>query len=361
MLIYDFFKKRTVLFIIFGIVSFFILVSFWGIVTLSLATKCLACPSDDLVPKGTQLKDPYLKKLFEPEFPFESIKVIKTKEGKRYVMIKAKDTVTDEIQNNYEKDTLLKRKIVVNRGRSTKDGTLLISKMTIHRTVSEVPFVVEYSEIKGERVSGNRVEDVIRYEDQYLIILVDKDFGKVFKKVVVYPEKDVPCPTPPIIGKFPGSRSIACYEDDKLFNFVFVAKAKAEDIYDYYRDKLKEHYNKAGFSAPESAWKSQDMRFPQFGIKISTTEFSKWGNFLELMKIVMKQEVTQLYYHGPEFKRLTKSSPVPPDGLVLVISIEKGDKIIPEYALIKVYYLTDPEAIKENIEAVKKRYPGGME
>ena len=344
------------------IILLFVSISIFVIFILSLSINCHAIVSKNIIPKGTELKEPYLKKLFEPEFSYESIKVLKTKEGKRYVIIKAKETITDEIKNNYEKDTLLKRKISINRGTSVKDGTLLISKMMIYRIVSEKPYVVEYSEVKGEPLKGDMVEDVIRHEGQYLIILINKDFGKVFKKVTVYPEKDMPCPTPPIIGKFPGSsRSIACYEDDKLFNFVFVAKAKAKDIYDYYRGKLKEHYKKMGFSAPESAWKSQDIRFPQFGIKISTIEFSKWGSFFELMKIVMKQEVTQLYYHGPEFKRLTKNSPVSDNGLVLLIQVEGGDKIISEYSLINLYYLTDPEKIKETIEAAKKRYSQSIE
>lgn len=316
--------------------------------------------TDDAVPKGKKIKEPLIEQLFAPELPYENIAVIETKEDKRYVIIKTKETITDEIQKKYEMETLLKRKINIFRGNRIKDGALLISKMILLQQVSEMPCIVEYSEVKGERLSENKVEDVVKHEGKYIVILLTKDFGKKLKRVVVYPEKDTPCPVPPFIGKYPDSKSIACYSDYKMLNFVFVAKAKSEDIYEYYKERLKEHYAAVGFHSPESTWKAQDFKFPPSGIKMSGIELSKLSGFLELMKIVMKQDVTPTYYHGPEFKRLSKDAPIPANGLILYIEIEKGSKLIPDYSFIKVYYSIDSDTNRQAIAEMNKRYPDDM-
>lgn len=262
----------------------------------------------DSIPKGKEIKDAYLEKLFAPEFPFESIKVVIPKEDEKYMIIKAKESITDEIKNRYEKETLRKRKITITRHYHVKDKTWAFCEMTLYRVVSELPYVVEFSNIKGKQWPGNKADDVLRRVGQYLIISVGDSFASVFKKVAVYPEKENQCIDPPIVGRYPGSKSIACYEDDKIITFVIVAKAKAQDIYNYYRDKIKKHYKEVGLNFSENKWNVQDIRFPQFGMRMTTIRLSELGQLLNFMGIVMKQDVTQLYYHGPELRRLTKSS-----------------------------------------------------
>ncbi len=309
----------------------------------------------DSVPKGDEIRDPYLEKLFAPEFQFETIRIIVTKVEEKYVVIKAKQNITDEIKNRYEKETLRKRKIIITRHYRVKDKTLAFCEMTLYRVVSDIPFIVEYSNVKGKQWPENRSDDVLRQVKQYLIISVGDNFGSAFKKVVIYPEKENPCLDPPTVGKYPGSRSIACYEDDKIITFVLAAKAKGQDIYNYYRDKTEAHYGKAGLNFPESKWKIQDLRGPQFGVKMATIRLSELGSFLKLMEVVMKQEVTQLYHHGPEFKRLTKSSKIPMNGLILSIHIDKGDESIPDYSFTKIYYSTDVNGNKTTIEKMNKQ------
>jgi hypothetical protein len=310
---------------------------------------------DDSVPKGDEVKDPYLEKLFAPEFSFETIRIIAAKGEEKYVIIKAKENITDEVQNRYEKETLRKRKVIIKRLYHLKDKTLAFCEMTLYRVVSETPYVVEFSNVKGKQWPGNKADDVLRHAGQYLIISVGVNFAKVFKKIVVYPEKENPCFDPPIVGKYPGSKSIACYEDDKIITFVLAAKAKAQNIYNYYRDKIKMHYKEVGLNSPESKWNIQDMRGPQFGMKMTTIRLSDLGPFLKLMEIVMKQEVTQLYHHGPELRRLTKSSKIPMDGLILSVQINKGDESIPDYSFIKIYYSIDLAGNKRIIEKMNKQ------
>ena len=97
------------------------------------------------VPTGKEIEDPYLEKLFAPEFPFESIRIIVTKGEEKYVIIKAKENITGEVQHRYENETLRKRKITITRHYRVKDKTLAFSEMTLYRVVSEMPYVVEFS------------------------------------------------------------------------------------------------------------------------------------------------------------------------------------------------------------------------
>jgi hypothetical protein len=315
----------------------------------------------DSVPKGDEVKDPHLEKLFAPEFPFETIRIIVAKGEEKYVVIKAKENVTDEVQSRYEKETLRKRKIKITRHYHVKGNTLAFCELTLYRVVSEIPYVVEFSNVKGKQWPGNKADDVLRHVGQYLIISVGDDFAKVFQKVAVYPEKENPCFDPPFVGKYPGSKSIACYEDDKIITFVLTAKAKGQDIYNYYRDKVKKHYKEVGLNFPESKWNIRDMRSPQFGMKMTTIRLSDLGPFLKLMEIVMKQDVTQLYHHGPELKKLTKSSQIPMNGLILSIQINKGDESISDYSFIKIYYSIDADENKRTIEKVNKQYKDSTE
>lgn len=173
------------------------------------------------VPTGKEIKDPYLEQLFAPEFPYESVKVIETKNGKRYVVIKAKEKVSDEMRIDYEKNALRNKGIVIHREGSPRTNTLLISEMRLYRTVSKMPYVVEYSEAKGHAVPElGEVESVVRNEGKYLVVLINKDFGKVFKKVEIYPERDAQCPEPPHVGKYPNSRSVSCLYGTYTGSFI---------------------------------------------------------------------------------------------------------------------------------------------
>ena len=279
-----------------------------------------------------------------------------TKGEEKYVIIKAKEKITDEVQHRYGKETLRKRKISITRYYHAKDKTLAFSEMTLHRVVSEMPYVVEYSSIKGKSLPENKYEDAVRHVGQYLIIFAGEEFAKVFKKVVIYPEKENPCLDPPLVGNYPGLKSIASYESDKIITFILVTKAKTQDIYDYYRDKIKAHYKGGGLNFPESKWNVHDMRSPQFGMKMTTIRLSELGPFLKLMEIVMKQEVTQLFHHGPELKRLMKDSRIPLDGLIFYIQIDKGDESILGYSFIKIFYSIDPDENKRTLEKMNTKY-----
>jgi hypothetical protein len=293
----------------------------------------------DPVPKGKEIKDPYLEQLFAPDFPYESIKVIETGEGKRYVVIKANEKVTGERRIDYEKNTLRKRGIVVYRSGSPRTDRLLISEMRLYRVVSRMPYVVEYSEVIGGTLEQkDEVESVVRDEGKYLIVLINKDFGKVFRRVEIYPEKETKCPEPPFVGKYPNARSISCAEKNKWYSFTYVTKDKGKIVYDYYKDKLKAHYKKVGFNFPERAWEFND----EFGIQIRSYEVARVGT-----------------YFNPQSKEASKTTVIPMNGMVPhIVIMEIGlMPTIEEYSLIRIYYTTDQEKINKNIDRMKKRYP----
>jgi len=102
------------------------------ILSFSILT-CLSCKSqaglfNEPIPKGKEIKDPYLEQLFAPEFPYESIKVIDTEEDKRYVIVKAKQSIIREMEREYENKTLFNRKVTIYRAGSWSDPHRLDTK-----------------------------------------------------------------------------------------------------------------------------------------------------------------------------------------------------------------------------------------
>jgi hypothetical protein len=294
------------------------------------------------VPEGKEVKDPYMEKLFAPEFPFESIKVIETKEGKRYVIVKAKEKVNDKKRVDYEYKTLRNRGIVIFASGSPRTKELLISEMRLYRVASEKPYVVEYCEVIGdsfEREPG--VESVVRNEGKYLIIRINKNFGKTFKRVEIYPEKETKCPEPPFVGKYPNSRCVSYTGGKKGNLFVYVTKDNGQEIYDYYKDKLKAHYIDVGFNFPEKAWKFGN----EFGIQIKSSEVARVGTLLDQLR-----------------KDTSIAMPPPSKGVVFHIVITQVglNPIIKDFSFIRIFYCTDPAKINTNIQQMKALYPQGV-
>ena len=65
------------------------------------------------VPEGKEIKAPYLEQLFAPEYPYEWVKIIDTKEGERFVVIKAKQKITKDMEYDYQTKTLRGRNIAI--------------------------------------------------------------------------------------------------------------------------------------------------------------------------------------------------------------------------------------------------------
>jgi len=295
------------------------------------------------VPTGKEIEDPYLEKLYAPEFPYESVRIIETNEGKRYVVIKATEKVNEKRRLDYEKTTLRNRGIVIFRSGSPRTNRLLISEMRLYRVVSVIPYVVEYSEVIGGKLEQkDEAESVVRNEGKYLIVLINKDFGKVFKRVEIYPEKETKCPEPPYVGKYPNSRSVSCRGGNQGISFVFVTKDKGQEVYDYYRERLKTHYKNVGFNFLEESWKSLGA-VNNLGMQIKSTEVARVGIYL-----------------APLGKETSVVAPSPNGVLFHIEIIQIGlPPVIKEFSLIKIFYCTDPEKINLNIDRMKRLYPEG--
>jgi len=229
---------------------------------------------------------------------------------------------------------------VVFESGSPRSNRLLISEMRLYRVVSKVPYVVEYSEAKGfHSQKKGEIESVLENEGRYLIVLINKDFGKIFKKVELYPENESKCPELPFVGKYPNSKCISCTEKNGWISFLYVTRDKAEDVYGYYRDKLTTHYKKVGFKYPERSWKYSD-----YGMQIDSC-------------YVGSCEVATIGRHMDRLKNETPvKSPISSNGVVFRIVITKiGLKsIIENFSFIEVKYCIDPEVIKTNITYIRR-------
>ncbi len=298
------------------------------------------------VPRGKEIEDPYLEQLFAPDFPYESLRVIETEEGKRYVVVKAKEKIGGERRIDYEKNTLQKRGIVVFRSGSPRTDRLLISEMRLYRVVSELPYVVEYSEVIGKQLEGKgEVESVVRDEGKYLIILINREFGKVFKKVEIYPKEEAKCPEPPFVGRYPNARSVSCVGGSQGISFVYVTQDKGQQVYDYYKDKLKAHYRNVGFNFPEKAWRFSGA-INNLGMQVKSSEVAMVAKHFDLLR-----------------KDASFVASPPSNGVVFHIEITQIglNPVIKDFSLIKIFYCIDSEKINRNMESMRTIYPEGVE
>ena len=292
------------------------------------------------LPKGKEVEDPDLLRLFEPEFPYEAIRVVETDEGRRYVVIKAKRKITPDERLAYELKTLQGRGVFIHREWSPRSGNLMLAEMRFYRKVSDVPFVVEYSEVRGEKLKrqlASPSEDVVRREGRYMVVVVSRDFGRPGVRLMVYPEGDAPCPDPPFVGRYPNSRKLSCREKDGKVLFLMATEDRAEDVYAWYRDRLLEHYDQMGVDYPERRWKYGDSGY---GIKIENIELADLKDHLRLSQV------------SGEVPRV-----VPQDGFLsnIVIFIAKPRAVAGDRVIIKISYTANRElAEKEKARFSKK-------
>lgn len=285
------------------------------------------------IPKGKVISDPEIEKLFTPDFPYEDMKVIETDEGKRYLIIKAKNTVTTEIRLDYEK-MLQGRGIVIYRASSKRTNRDVLSEMYLYRTISQDPYVVEYSMIKGQFQPGpfSEVESVIKADGRYLLVLLGNDFGKKFTKIEIYPDKEKQCPDF-LLEKYPGSKTIGCTKGEKEITYVYVTKAEHEKVYDYYRKELQKYY--------KQIWLNYEKWGYAYGIE---KEFLKLTEFNAFMKKIEKGTLIEA---------------IPDDGLISKIKICRiGVKhVVKDFSIIKISYSMDRNWIREEIEMMRSLHP----
>jgi len=293
------------------------------------------------LPKGREVEDPYLARLFEPDFPYEWMRMVETEEGRRYLIIKAKEKITFETKRHYEKTTLLGRGVSVYRAWSPRTRELLVAEMRLYRTVSEEPYVVEFSEVRGrklKRVLVSPCEDVIRYDGRYEVVLLDRDFGKRFERLLVYPDRDVSCPEPPFVGRYPGSRCLGCTEKGQDYMFTYITGDRWEAVYEFYRGRLLRHYKEAGVRLPENKWTSTVGQGMYRG-------FAEAGDMKDMFD--PRNQVNGL------------RSVVPSDGVVLDIRLTSvhPQPAVRSYTVIRIRYCADQGVISKKKAQWDLMYP----
>jgi hypothetical protein len=338
-------KKGTTLMIL----SFIIL-------TFLLNGKSHAGLFGGYVPEGKEIKDPYLEKLFAPEFPYEWVKVIDTSEGKRYVVIKAKQKITKEMEDQYQEKTLRERNIAIYRYRSPRNNELISTNIRLSRKISDKPYVIEYSQT-SPWASRDKEKDIAWRTGRYFVLWIDHEFGKRFKRLTIYPDKEAICPEPPFVGKYPNSITLGCtkqtfikdsqpyYEKgQKRVIFTYVSKDSPEKIYEFYEERLLTHFKNIGIDYPEKFWKIST----DFGIQIS-----HYG--LDIIDTILSSIEDKYILHG-----VLESSPLkeklPPSGVIFNIKIYKGvffENLVEEYSWIRIYYDSEPNVIEGKKKGAK--------
>lgn len=300
------------------------------------------------VPKGKEIRDSYLEELFAPEFPYESIKIIDTEDGKRYVVIKAKNKITQQIEKEYQEKTLWERNIAIYRYRSPRTNKLITANIRLSRKVSDEPYIIEYCQANPWSLR-EKERDIAWSTGKYLIIWIDKEFGQKFKKLIIYPDREAKCPELPFIEKYSNSIMLGCIQQTFLKDsqpfykkgqrrivFKYVSKDDPRKIYEYYKDKLLEHFKYVGVDYPEKYWKIST----DFGIQIS-----HYG--IDIVDTILGSLEDKYILHGILESNLLKGK-LSTGGVIFNIKIIKGifaEKLVSEYSWIEIYYDIEPDVI----------------
>lgn len=198
--------------------------------------------------KEKEVNDEYLVKLFTPDFPYESIKVVEDSKGRRFIVIKGKEKIAGKTIREYE-DLLLSRGISIygtfHYGMFSWDKTVTDYAITITRKVEGERDTVEISESVVKDPKKQEPIVAASAKEKEIRIAIEKDFGKRWKKINIIPEKEPDAPEPKI-GRYPGARlreMINLPSGDK--SWVYVSKGSLKEIYNYYEKKVKQSFIKA--------------------------------------------------------------------------------------------------------------------
>jgi len=309
------------------------------------------------VPEGKEIKDPYLEQLFTPDYPYEWIKVIDTEEWKRYVVIKAKQIITKEMEKDYQGKTLRERNVGIYRYYSPRTNNLIVARIRLSRKVSDKPYVIEYCEATPW-ATREKEKNIAWRTGKYFVLWIDKEFGKRFKRLTIYPDKEVSCPEPPFSGKYPNSITLGCTKQTFIKQsqpyyqkgqsriiFTFVSKDEPKKIYEFYKDKLLQHFKSIGFIFPENYWEYNH----EYGIQIPHTDIYVVDRILSSSedKYVLDEVLESNSFKGE----------LPTGGVVFNIKIFKGESaegLIKEYSWIRIYYDVEPNVIQEKMRMGSK-------
>ena len=201
--------------------------------------------------KEKEVPDEYLTKLFAPDFPYESIRVVEDSKGRRSIVIRAKEKFKGRTLREYE-DLLLNRGVSIygtfHYGMFSWQKTVTDYAITLTRKVNGEPNSVEISESVVINPEKNEPIVAALAKGKEIRIAIEKDFGKRWKKIVIVPEKE-PELKEPTIWRYPSSHLILLRDwaaiTGKGRTLTFVSKDSLKRIYEYYLEKVRQSFLKA--------------------------------------------------------------------------------------------------------------------
>jgi hypothetical protein len=223
-------KKMRELIILFGFIFFLIPSSSFGISWFE---------------KEKEVKDEFLTKLFAPDFPHESIKVMEDSKARKFIVVRTKEKLAGGTLREYN-NLLLSRGVNIYgtfhygmfswQGRTVSDYAITLTKK-----VEGDPNSVEISESVVKDPKKNEPIVAATAKGKEIRIAIEKDFGKKWKKIKIIPDRE-PNEPDPKIGRYPGSRlfKVNVYGEARIP--VFVSKDSLEQVYYYYEEKVKKSF-----------------------------------------------------------------------------------------------------------------------
>lgn len=219
-----------------------------------------------------EVRDAYLEGLFAPDFPYESVKVVEDNQGRRTIVITAREKLTPETSERYNL-LLLSRGVSIygafHYGVFSWQKTATDFAITITRPVAGEPDTVEVSESVLRITKNSDPIVAVSINGKVMRIAVERDFGHKWKKVRIIPDKE-PDVHAPKIGMYPGAKIMTAkvYSDGDVVYRIAV-KSPLKDVAWFYHNKLTSLYISVASSVPRSEYDNPSKLWADevFGIK----------------------------------------------------------------------------------------------
>jgi hypothetical protein len=228
-----------------------ILVFFISIVILAIASSKSI--------RGTEIEDKFIKDFFRPEIEHESVKIVETNKGKRYVII--------DFGRDLEKAELVGYQISLAKRGFTEYYTwshsapsyvlevlrLLMGgdqyssyDMSMLRPTNEYGVIeVSRNNINSPGEQLRSAVDISGLFDTVITIEITPEFGHKWEKKTIKPERELICGDP-LIGKYPGSLRASVEANyvpscgwGGYIDITYYVTDSNEAIFEYYRDKFQ--------------------------------------------------------------------------------------------------------------------------
>ncbi len=205
------------------------------------------CSSDAVT--GTEIEDDFIADFFRPEVEHDSVRVVETKDGKRFVVVNFGRKLDQEEAKQYQLYLAKRGMVEYSEGRHVPFRLFdFFGKREVHYETYEMLLLRPAAGEGVVEVSRNDISQpykdkrgAVRFIGRYvteIAVEVTPEFGHRWERHEFRPEEDVPGGDP-VIGRYPGSIRVEASRAEEDDIFKYYVQDPDDEILGYYRERME--------------------------------------------------------------------------------------------------------------------------